>query len=74
MKSQALINMITRAAMGAFMSVGLPRLINWWARRENPDQDPDRPLTPEEQKRAQQAQEMAKRAQDVARITRRLGR
>ncbi|MFB2531871.1 hypothetical protein ACEYYB_11600 [Paracoccus sp. p4-l81] len=74
MNSNQLMRMLSRMAMASLMSVGIPRLVDWWARRSNPDRDPNRPLTPEEQKRAADAQVMAKRARDIARLTRRLGR
>lgn len=69
-----LIQMILRAAMAALMTVGVPRLIDWWARRGHPDKDPNRPLTPDERRNAQRMRSMTNRARDLYRITRRFGR
>lgn len=74
MNMNRLIQMIARAAIAALMTVGIPRLIDWWARRGNPDKDPNRPLTAEERRHAQQMRTMTNRARDLLRITRRFGR
>lgn len=74
MNSNQMVRMVMRMAMRALTTVGIARGIDWWARRGSKDTDPDRPLTPGERQRAQQAGELAKRARQVARITRRLGR
>ncbi len=71
MNANQLTRMLARAAMAALMSVGIPRLVDWWARRGSADPDADRPLTEAERKRAADARGIARRLRQTARLTRR---
>ena len=67
-----LIQMVMRAAGATLMTVGVPRLVTWWARRRSPDTT--RPMTAAERAEAQRLRKLANRARDLYRITRRFGR
>jgi hypothetical protein len=60
------ISTLLRMLIGPLTKIG----IDYLARRGKPEAD----MTPEEKEQARKARELAKRAKDAARVTRRLGR
>ena len=78
MNANQLVNMFVRIVMRKFMNRGIDAGIDAYARREGKgarrDDGDDKPASAQERKRAQDAQAMARKAKQGARLIRRLGR
>lgn len=66
MDLNGLMRMLTRMFLGKAMNAG----INYAARRGKPEAE----MTPEEREQAKKGQEMAQRAKEISKVTRRLWR
>ncbi|MDO5621095.1 MAG: hypothetical protein Q4G24_06465 [Paracoccus sp. (in: a-proteobacteria)] len=76
MNMNQILNMLQRMLLRRAMNWGINKGIGMLGKRtaQNGAQtdQPEAPMTPEERKRVQQSRDMAKRARQAARITRRL--
>ncbi|MCB2093507.1 MAG: hypothetical protein KDE11_03790 [Rhodobacteraceae bacterium] len=65
-----LINMVIRQVLHRLVRTGVDRGIDLATRKGKPKEQ----MTPDERKQAQMGKDMAKRARQAAKVTRRLGR